>query len=167
MPRTFRPGQRLTRIQITAYIFLSLEILFFYLVYLYVLHDSYVEWAGARLIAIFVFLEALVIVLTKKFFQKYREKIYTVLDEKGVTIHNFFGEYTMLWEDFEGIDHLRIAGRHPCPITFVVKGKMYTPNAYLQDLSIMDKLIIDRIRHRVPVPDDIDRALQSYRIMKV
>lgn len=167
MPRTFRPGKRLRRLEILAYIMLTLEVAFFYLVYLYVLADSYPQFAGAFLLTVFFVIEALIIMGAKWFFRQYREKVSCTVDQSGVTIRNMLGSYTMPWEDFESADNKVFGGRNPCPISFTVKGKTFMPNQYLADIAVLDTIIVDKIRDHAAIQEDLDEALEAYRILKV
>lgn len=167
MPRTFRVGKRLQRLQILAYIMLTLEVAFFYLVYLYILADSYPQFAGTFLLMVFLIIECAIIFCTRLFFEKYREKVSCTVDEKGVTIRNMLGSLTMPWEDFEAVDNRVFGGRHPCPIRFTVKGREFMPNQYLQDIAVLDTLILDKIRGQVTVSEDVEKALEAYRVLKV
>lgn len=167
MPRTFRTGKRLKRLQILAYILLTLEVAFFYLVYLYILADSYPQLAGTFLLTVFLLIECGIIFAARLFFEKYREKVSCTVDETGVTIRSLLGTLTMPWEDFEAVDNRVFGGRHPCPIRFTVKGKEFMPNQYLQDIAVLDTLILDKIRGRVAVSEDVEKALEAYRTLKV
>ena len=60
MTKTFRPGRRLRRLRNFAYLLLTAEIVFFYLVYLYILAESSPQYAGNFLLAVFFAIEAVV-----------------------------------------------------------------------------------------------------------
>lgn len=167
MPRTFRPGKRLKRLQFLAYIMFTLEVAFFYLVYLYILADSYPQFAGTFLLTVFFVIEAAILFGTKFFFAKYREKVSCTVNSEGVTVRNMLGSLTLPWEDFEAVSNKVFGGRHPCPIAFTVKGKAFMPSQYLEDIAILDTLIVEKIRDHVEISEDVEKALEAYRTLQV
>lgn len=167
MSKTFRPGRRLRRLRNFAYILLTAEIVFFYLVYLYILAESYPQLAGNFLLFVFFLIEAVVMLLTRLLFRKIEEKFSCTVSDAGVTITNFLGSLTMPWADFTSAHTMVLGGRNPCPIYYMVAGKKFMPNQYYADLAILNTMILDHIRDHAEIEDGLEKALEAYRALKV
>lgn len=167
MTKTFRPGRRLRRLRNFAYLLLTAEIVFFYLVYLYILAESYPQYAGNFLLAVFFAIEAVVMLLTRLLFNKIEQKFSCTVSDSGVTVTNFLGTLTMPWADFESAHTMILGGRNPCPIYYMVAGKKFMPNQYYADLAILNTMIIDHIRDHAQLEEGIDSKLEAYRALKV
>lgn len=167
MTQTFRPGRRLRRLRNFAYLLLTAEVVFFYLVYLYLLAESYPQYAGNALLTVFFAIEAVVMLLTRMIFAKIQQKFSCTVSEEGVTLTNFFGTLTMPWADFESAHTMMVSGRNPCPIYYMVNGRRFMPNQYYADLAVLNTLILDHIRGHAQIEDGLEKALEAYRALKV
>lgn len=166
MNKTFRCGRRFRRLRNFSYLLITAEVVFFYLVYLYILAGSYPQYAGNPLLAIFFGIEVLLMLLVRFIFGKIEGKLFYTVDDQGITLHNMAGVITLPWEQFESAASLPLGGRNPCPIYFMVNGRRFVPNQYLDDLAGLDTLIVDKIRSHAQIEPGLDEKLMAYRSLK-
>ncbi len=160
--KSYKMGKRLIRYRNILYVLASLVIFCFYFIYDYVMVPAFTWLDGAPLVAIFLLVEAVMIVLVRWGADKIlNSTTYRVTDE-ALEIQIGKNTTVLPWKDFEEAAYKDMNFRAQCPVTYTIQGKSFLPNQYLDGLWTMNQEIVNHIRPYAKIEEGLERKLSAF-----
>lgn len=158
MKKVFVAGRRFDKMKNVCVLANSAVVFSFYFIYRYLFEPSYPDFVGAPLVAIFLLIEAVIIVLTNKVGAKIKAKIrYEIKPEylemsTGKTVQRF------PWANFTEAKFNPYRMRDVFAVSFIVGGQELVINQYVEDIYGLVHQILKHTDMKKIDPEVINRA---------
>ncbi len=160
--KTYKIGNRINSFGILLGILLFLLIFCFYFIYDYVMTPAIPWLKGAPLIAIFLFLEVVMIVAVRWGCRKYRSSVTYVVTPQALEIHTGKNKTVLKWKEFEKAFTLKVQLFERSPVTYTVRGKRFSPSQYLDEIWELNRDIVSHIRDHAEIEEGLDQMIEAF-----
>ena len=154
----FVAGRRFDKMKNVCVLANSVVVFTFYFVYRYLLEPTYPDFVGAPLAAIFLLIEAAVIVLTNKVGAKIKAKIRYEIKPEYLEISSGKSVQRFPWANFTEAKFDQYRLRDIFAVSFMVGGTELTINQYVDDIYELVHQILQHTDMKKIDPEVINRA---------
>ena len=160
--KEYRIGKRLIVYRNVFYLLATAMLFCFYFVYDYLFGTAYPALKGLPLIAIFVLLEGVVLAAGQWWCRRLIDGTVYTVTEQGLEIQLGTTRRNLAWKDFERAWYGTVDFTGSCPVTYRVKGQEFRPSAYLRDIWILNREIVERIRPYAQIEEGLETKIGAF-----